>query len=188
MKRLLIVLSLGATILVSQSAFADGRYYSRGYDRWGPASFYSGGFDRHYYRNYDRNRFRFYNDRFYNNFGRYHRGNYVSISYGTGPWVYGGYYGRGYSRHDAGDFLGGLVVGSLLTSSYQSNREYDRVVYRSAPVTRTREVVVNRSPIATTPRSGRKLLRDLQGNCFEISRNGLGDEVRVEIDPGLCEF
>lgn len=188
MKRLLIALSLGATLLVSQSALADGRYYARGYDGFGPASYYRGGFDRHYYRNYDRNRFRFYNNRFYNNFGPYRRGNYVSISYGTGPWVYGGYYGRGYRRHDAGDFLGGLVVGSLLTSSYQSNREYDRVVYRSAPVTRTREVVVNRNSVAPVSSSGRKLLRDLQGNCYEISRNSSGDEVRVEIDPGFCEF
>lgn len=186
MKKLLIALSLGAAALLSQSAFADGRYYGRAYDHWGAPSYYRSGFDRRHYRNFDRDRFRFYNNRYYNNFGPYRRGNFVSISYGTGPWVYGGYYGRSYRRHDAGDFLGGLVLGSLLTSSYQSSRDYERVVYRSAP--RAREVIVNRSTQTRIPSSGRKLLRDLQGNCYEISRNNAGDEVRVEIDPGQCTF
>ncbi len=189
MKNLIIALSLGATVLINQSAFADGRYHSRGFDRWGQPSYYRSGFGGHYYsgRNHFRASNRFYG-RYYDNFGPYRRGNFVSISYGRGPWAYGGYYGRGYRRYDAGDFLGGLVVGSLLSSSYQSSRDYERVVYRSTPVTRTREVVVSRRAAAPSPGTGRKLLRDLNGNCYEISRNSAGDEVRAEIDPAMCEF
>ena len=198
MKKQLITLSIVATVLLSQSAFADGRYHSRAYDRWGPASYYRSGYGQRYYGSFYGNTYR---NRYFNNYRPYRRDNFVSVSYGSGPWAYGAYYGRGYygrnyRRYDAGDFLGGLVVGSLLTSSYQSSRDYGRVVYRSTPVTRTREVVVDRSSVSrtvssATPRAqgnGRRLLRDLNGNCFEITYNGAGDELRQEIDPSLCEF
>ncbi len=171
MKKLLIVLSLGTALLMSQSASADHRFYYGGYDGWGGGRFYRGGFNR-------------WNDRW----GYYRPGNFVSFSYGR-PWGYWGPYGRGYRRFDGGDFIGGLVVGSLLTNSYNSSRDYQRVVYRSAPVTRTREVrVVNRSASPSVRSSGRRLLRDLEGNCFEITRNSAGDEVRVELQPQQCQF
>ena len=180
MKKLLILLSLGTALLMSQSASADHRYGYRGYDGWG----YRGGF-RHNYRSWNR-----WND----GWGYRRPGNFVSFSYGR-PWGgYWGPYGRGYRRFDTGDFVGGLVVGSLLTNSINSSRDYadrnyDRVVYRSAPVTRTREVrVVNRTAAPAARSSGRRLLRDLEGNCFEISRNSAGDEVRVELLPEQCEF
>lgn len=182
MKRLLIALSLGAAVLLSQSAFADGRHHSRSYERWGTASYRHSGADY--------NRFRFYNDRYhngryYNDFGPYRRSSFVSISYGSSPWYFGGYRGRGYQRHAAGDFLGGLVLGSLLSNSYQSS-DTGQVAYRSTP--RTRQAAINRRNVTRAPSGNRRLLRDLQGNCYEISRTSTGDELRKEVDPGHCDF
>jgi hypothetical protein len=36
--------------------------------------------------------------------------------------------------------------------------------------------------------SGRRLLRDLQGNCFEINLDGKSNELRVQLEAEACEF
>ena len=80
-------------------------------------------------------------------------------------------------------------MGSLL--SYSSNRQYDRV-YRSRPAIRGGEVVyVNRttaSPSSTAVASGRRLLRDIEGNCFERVIDAEGNEIRAQIEASECDF
>lgn len=182
MKKLVIFLSLSASILLSQSAFADHRYYNRGFNSWGVNHSY--GYNRNFGWGYNRG-FNRWGSRNYN---RYGGGSYFNVSYGNRYGRYG--YGRwGRRQYNGGDLLGGIVIGSLLTSSYRDyrdSRSYDRVVYRQ-PVRTTREVVyVNESQPRVN--SGRKLLRDLDGNCFEISYNASGDEVRSQLDPSICAY
>ena len=181
MKRLLLLLSLGSALLFSQSASADGRFYNRGYNDWG----YNGwGYNRSYRAGYNRGLYRS---------NRFRGGNYWNVSFGNynRGWGYG-YRPYRYRRYDTGDIVGGIVLGSLISSSlnnynYRDYGTYDRVVYRNPPVTRTSRVI-------TTERSdrplnsGRKLLRDLEGRCYEITRNSSGDEVRTELDPGVCNY
>ncbi len=180
MKKLAIFLTLGASILVSQSAFADHRFYNRGFNSWGFD--YGYGYNRPFGRSFNR-----WGPRFYDPY-RFGGGNYFSVSYGNRFGPYG--YGRWGRRHfGGGDLLGGIVIGSLLANSYRDYNEprrVERVVY-SRPVSTTRKVAyVNRSQPAAT--SGRKLLRDLDGNCFEIAYNSSGDEVRTQIDPSVCAY
>ena len=110
------------------------------------------------------------------------------------------YYDRGYrnyrrhGHYDSGSFLGGLVLGSLLSypryPSY-SSRNYDTVTYSSLPVSRSRKVVyVNRTttPSTAAVASGRRLLRDLEGNCFEREIDEQGNEVRIQLEAEACNF
>lgn len=171
MKKLAIFLALGATVLISQSAFADHRYFNRGFNSWGYNGF---GYNR-------------WGPRYYNPY-RFRGGSYFGVAYGNrwGPYGYGRW---GHRRFNGGELVGGIVLGSLLTSSYRDYRDtrgYERVVYRR-PVTRTREVVYVNQPQRAVS-SGRKLLRDLDGNCFEIAYNSAGDEVRTQLDPAVCAY
>lgn len=179
MKKLALFLTLGATVLISQSVFADHRFSNRGFNSWGYNSGF--GYNRWGSRYYDPYRFDRYRSR---------GGSYFNVSYGNrwGP-GYGRWGHRRYGRYDAGDLLGGIVLGSLLANSYRDYRDtrsYERVVYRR-PVTRTREVVYVNQPQARAS-SGRKLLRDVDGNCFEIDYNSTGDEVRTQLDPAACAY
>ena len=83
------------------------------------------------------------------------------------------------------------MLGSLLNYPRYSSRDYGTVTYSSRPVTRTKEVVyVNNSTSRnTTPvASGRRLLRDLEGNCFERVIDDDGNEIRVQLDASECNF
>ncbi len=95
-------------------------------------------------------------------------------------------FGHHYSSHhsDAGWLLGGLVLGSVLS------RPQYRYDYRSQPVVRTREIVYvkNRATNSTKAVTGRRLLKDLEGNCFERTVDEDGNELRVQLDPGECNF
>ena len=65
-------------------------------------------------------------------------------------------------------------------------------MYRDAPVTRTREIVyVDQSQTRSTAApvaSGRRLLRDLEGNCFERNVDEQGNEIRVQLEAEECSF
>ena len=189
MKKFLMVLSIAAALFASQSAWADGRHYNRGYNNWGYNSGFRNGyrnnFNRYGFRNYSR-----YSPRHYAPYRYRGGGNYFNISYGN---FYPNYGFRRHRYYGAGDIVGGIVLGSLISSSihnYQDSyrpREVERVVYRSGPVRRTTESarVINRSTAAP---GGRRLLRDMQGNCFEVGVNANGDEVRTELDPANCNY
>lgn len=165
MKKLLLSLSIIATLVISQSASADGRYW-RGYSGWGSS---------YNYRSYSPYNY---------GYGYRRSGPYFGVSYGN-------YYPRYRRRHwDSGSFVGGLVLGSILSYPRNSHRRYETVTYRR-PVTKTREVVyVNRSGSAgnTPVASGRRLLKDLEGNCFERVIDEEGNEVRVQLEDSECNF
>ncbi|MBT4255337.1 MAG: hypothetical protein HOD87_04670 [Gammaproteobacteria bacterium] len=181
-KRYILGISLLAALLLSQTASADSRSHRRGYDSYG----YGGYSNRNYSRNYSRRA----NPYHYGRSGR-RNSSYVNSSYG-----YGGYYSPYRSRYrdrhfDAGNFLGGIVVGSLLSTPRYSYRRPERVVYRSAPVVREREVIYAPQSSSTGPApiaSGRRLLRDLEGNCFERVIDEEGNEVRVQLEAQECNF
>lgn len=165
-KRVLLSASVIAAMVLSQAAFADNRSHRRGYNSYG-SSF-------NYGRGYSSGRINPYH---YGSRGR--RGeNYFNISFGNR-------YDR-YRRRDSGSFVGGLVLGSLL--SYP--RSYERTIYRTVPVVDTYRTtggnvkVYSSAPVA----SGRRLLRDLEGNCFERNIDEEGNEIRVQLDASECDF
>ena len=190
------MLSLGAAILFSQSASADHRFFNPGFSNWRGNNFYGAGWGGGFYRPtysgvFDRG-FRgrgfngrgFYGRDFYGS-RRWNRGGFVSFTYNNfDPW-HRPY--RGFRRWDGGAFVGGVVLGSLLTQPVRE-RSVERVVYRTQPVTRAREVVYAGEPRRVSTSSRRSLLRDIEGNCFERTVNSAGDEVRVELDPSECAY
>lgn len=185
MKTLIMLGSLITALLLAQTAAADHRDYRRGYDD---------------YRDYDRYRSHRYS------YGRSYRDSYrYSDYYGSNPYHFGNRrgssfhfsYGDRYSRrhdHDAGYFVGGLVLGSLLSAPRYYEPPIERVVYRSAPVVTQREVVVVRNTVRDSSASnnqiasGRRLLRDLEGNCFERNVDEEGNEIRVQLQAQECDF
>jgi hypothetical protein len=72
------------------------------------------------------------------------------------------------------------------------SRNVETVVYRDTPATRTREIVyVDQTQTRSTPTavaSGRRLLRDLEGNCFERIVDEQGDEIRIQLEAQECSF
>ncbi len=70
------------------------------------------------------------------------------------------------------------------------------------------QTVINPAPVVTTsivtppsvirpssselprrlPEPTRRLLLDLEGNCFDVSRDSLGNEVRLQLDPAKCSL
>jgi hypothetical protein len=184
MRKLVLGAALIGSLVLSQAAFADHRQSQFGY---GHGNFASRSFNHRVDRGFNRR----FDNRFYGaranpyHFGGYSnrgRNNFVSFSYGNRFNRYGR---RGWN---GGDFVGGLVVGSLLTNSFAQPRVTQRVIYRTAPV-RQEVVYVNQAQpaaVAATPR--RRLLRDLQGNCYQIDSAPNGDEIRTQLAPQECSF
>ena len=168
-RRILLSASVIAAMMLGQAASADDRSHRRGYNSYGSSFNYGSG--------YSSGRINPYH---YGNSGRY-RDSYFSVSIGN---RYNRY--PRYGRHDSGSFLGGLVLGSLL--SYP--RTYQRPIYRPIPVADTYRTnggdvrVYSSAPVTT----GRRLLRDLEGNCFERNSDEEGNEIRVQLDPSECDF
>lgn len=191
MKKMILSVSLLLTLIVSQSSFADNRHSRHGYGNYGSSGYGSRHYNRGFNRSYNRN----------NNFRRgnaYHYGGYsnrrgynsFNISYGSG---FGRYYGNNYryrnSGRGSGDFVGGLVLGSLLSYPRYRESSYERVSYRTRPVTQAREVVYrNNRTVTTSATPKRRLLRDLQGDCFEVVISPNGDEIRSQLDSLECSF
>jgi hypothetical protein len=101
-------------------------------------------------------------------------------------------WGRNRNRNNV-NIIGALALGSLLSRQSYPARSIETVTYRSAPVrdaVRKRDVVyVNstaRASVSATPK--RRLLRDLQGDCYKIEISPNGDERRSQIDSAACNF
>jgi len=73
--------------------------------------------------------------------------------------------------------VGGLVVGSLLTNAYNKSQQN---AYYGQQTTQPIQVVA-------TPQ-GRRLLRDLNGNCYERTTDGAGNELRTELPASACNW
>ena len=187
-------------VLFSQSAAADHRSNS-GFTTWGAnqddGGYYRGSFYRPNYSGYfgagrwnQRHRW----DRWGTNRG------FVNLSYNDfyPPYrSFGGF--SGFDSSDEGTLIGGLMLGSLLNQAI-ANRSTSKGVYRN-PAVRTRTLIStgqparSRSSISSSrPRStlinknGRRLLRDLEGKCYERTENTAGEELRIELEPAECAF
>ena len=104
---------------------------------------------------------------------------------------------RGYRRSndDVAWLLGGLVIGSVITnayhhhSSYHRDRSYGARYHRDYPP--EREVIYR---TRTTTRSvnsvlpGRHFYRDLEGNCYQITTNSEGEELREARPAKECDW
>jgi len=186
LKNVLLSLSIIGTLVISQTAWADNRNNRRGYGAYSPG--------QHNYSNRYRNDYRGNrraNSYHYGSSGRRYDKNY-STGYGSGFTVsHGNYYSR-HRGYDSGSFFGGLVLGSLFNFSRRSSGYVETVAYRNVPTISTREIVyvdqAQARSTATAVASGRRLLRDLQGNCFERIVDKQGDEIRVQLEAQECNF
>ncbi len=94
------------------------------------------------------------------------------------------YYGYPYYQHhnnnnnndSAAYLVGGLLVGSLLTNAYHNAQT---TVY-TQPAVPTNQ--------GTGAAQGRHLLRDLSGNCYEVTIDGAGNELRTQLPPAQCNY
>ncbi len=101
--------------------------------------------------------------------------------YGYRPIGYPAYYGYPYyyGNHNNNNnsnwpayVIGGAVLGSVLTTVYNNSQ-----TQQVAPV----------NQVVVAPQ-GRHLLRDLNGNCYERSTDGAGNELRTELPPAACNW
>jgi|APSaa5957512535_1039671.scaffolds.fasta_scaffold100454_1 hypothetical protein len=176
MKKLLLSLVVISAFVISQTASADNRHNRRGYSNYGYGGF---GYGSRYSSRSPR-------------YNPYHYGSYNRSSYGRRGRSYAGIsFGSRRHRHsDAGSFFGGLFLGSLLSyPSYDYTPRRSTTIYRNTPVGPQAPVNVttySSAPARVAP--GRRLLRDLQGNCFEISVDDEGNELREQLEVEACEF
>ena len=165
MKKLVVGVSLIVALIVVQTASADSRHYRSSYDRHGYSGHYYSRANPYHFGYGGRSSSHSYSPR------RYYGGSYFGFSSGS-------YFGH-HRHNDFGYLLGGIVLGSLL--SYPSYRE---------PVTPTRKIIyakVSRQRGALL-NTGRRLLRDLEGNCFERITDEDGNEIRVQLEASECSF
>lgn len=196
MKTILLVFALLSLGLASSTASADSWYSGFGHDR------HRGGYyGRDYYRSGWGNNYR--RGSSYSRYGvshyspYYRNNNYFSVSIGRSFGSHRSWrpspYRYGYHSHgsDAASFVGGVVLGSLLTDSF--SRDYSPRY--SAPVVSTRvierPVQVVRTTVPSRAVSSRRepyLLRDLQGSCFEVTRDEQGNQIRTQLQDSECAF
>lgn len=182
LKKIVLSLSIIGALVISQAASADSRNHRRGFGDYGYSQHGYGNRYRGGYRGNRRVNSYHYGTRHRNYDRRYRNG--FNFSYGN-------YYPR-HRRYDSGSFVGGLVLGSLFSYPRYPTRNVETVVYRDVPATRTREIVYvdrNQTRSSAAPvASGRRLLRDLEGNCFERIVDEQGDEIRVQLEAQECNF
>ena len=84
--------------------------------------------------------------------------------------------------------LGGVALGAVLADAF-SHREPDVVYVESSRYPRTRVIYRDR-PVSTTviSESEWSLTRDLEGNCFEITTDAAGNELRTQVPESDCDW
>ncbi len=93
---------------------------------------------------------------------------------------------HGHHSHRGGYFLGGLLLGSALAHSHHANPP--KVYYverRKLPPART---IYLESAEQDVQPVGRRLLRDLKGNCFELALDEEGNELRSQLPASECDW
>lgn len=106
---------------------------------------------------------------------------YPRAYYGYRPvgYPYYPYYPQHHNNNNNNDsaayLVGGLVVGSLLTNAY--NKSQANSYYAQQPA----------NQVVVAPQ-GRRLLRDLNGNCYERTTDAAGNELRTELPPSQCNW
>jgi hypothetical protein len=123
-----------------------------------PAAFAGGGYDRGWHRGHGWNGGHSYYYPRYKYYGHRHHNN-----NNDDDWVWA---------------LGGLLVGGI-------------VAHGISQATHPRPVAVTTSTVygqPYPPASGRRLLRDMEGRCYEVSTDSAGYELRTELPPSACNW
>jgi hypothetical protein len=111
--------------------------------------------------------------------GYYPRGGYY---YPRGGYYYGPYYGHHNNNNNSNSSvayaLGGLVLGGLLTNAYNQSRAPRTVYVQQAQP----------AQVVAAPQQGRRLVRDLSGNCYERTTDSAGNELRTELPASACNW
>jgi hypothetical protein len=76
------------------------------------------------------------------------------------------------------------VAGSLLTNAYLQNRVAQPVYVQQAYQVPARVVVVQQPVVL----QGRRLLRDINGHCYERITDVAGNELLTELYPSVCNW
>ena len=196
MKTHLFLLPAVCAVLFSQSAAADDRSNS-GFTTWGVNQFEGGNYRNGFYRpNYSG----YFDGGRWNRRHRLDRQGFVNLSYNDIYPQYRSFEGfSGFGGSDGEALFRGLMLGSLLNQAI-ANRSLTEVVCRDPPV-RTRSLISTGQPArsrsvisSSRPRStlinqnGRKLLKDIEGKCYELAENTAGEELRIELDPAECAY
>jgi len=127
----------------------------------------------------------FAGDRHHRGWVSHHAGHHYYPSYPSHRW-HGNYYYRQRHHHnhdddDAAYLVGGLLIGGLLTHAY--HRSASQTYYAPSSV-----VVRETTTYAPAPATGRHLLRDLEGRCYEREVDSAGNEVRTELPREACNW
>ena len=187
-------------VLFSQSAAADHRSNS-GFTTWGANQFDGGYYRGSFYRpNYNGN----FDGGRWNQSHRWYR---WSSTRGFGDPSYNDFYAPyrsfggfgGFGGDDGGAIIGGLMLRALLNQA-MANRSITEVVYRNPSVrtrthistgqpARSRSVISSSRPRSTLiNQNGRRLLRDIEGKCYERAENTAGEQLTIELDPAECAY
>ncbi len=115
---------------------------------------------------------------------------YGGHGYGHSSYIrpyYGSRHGH-HNSHNAEYLIGGLALGAILTSSYYRTPRYIESGYYETQraVSYPAERIVYRS--AAPAVAGRRLLRDLEGRCWEKQLDDRGDELRIELPAEECDW
>lgn len=96
------------------------------------------------------------------------------------------YYAPRYRNYDDDDddaayFIGGLFLGTILYDVFARPPSNDIVYIERNRVPSSRITYSETIP-------GRRLLRDINGNCFNITRDDNGNELRTELPASECNW
>ena len=106
------------------------------------------------------------------------RGWHGGHGYHGGYRYYGGHHHNNNNNDDDWAWaLGGLVLGGIVGHGI-SQAHAQPAVIQSTPV--------YSQPYP--PATGRRLLRDLQGRCYDIGTDAAGNELRTELPPSECNW
>ena len=106
---------------------------------------------------------------------------------------YGGYrhHGYGFGGHHHGGGHAGLLVGGLLLGTLLAAPRYPAPRYAPRPhVVYAPQPVATVTHVASAPpvRISRRLLRDINGNCFERKIDTAGTELRIQLPASDCAW
>ena len=95
-----------------------------------------------------------------------------------------------FNRHysNRGAYLaGGILLGSVLTHAFFP-RPAPEVVYIERRPLRSPRVVYEESTTVVRRSAGRRLVRDLNGNCYEQRFDRDGTELRNQVPATVCDW
>ena len=184
LKAAIILATVGIAMVLPPVSAAGGTHISVGVS-------YNGGHYGHRYKHGYRHR----NNKSHDHYGR-------GYSHSYRHQKPHGYHHYGYRGYNSGDVAAAALVGGLIgygnskysyphryrvyrkPGPYHVYRRYGGYSYKSYVPTKT---VVLREESAPAP-PARILLKDQNGDCFQIHRNALGDEIRVHLPSHECNL